>query len=130
MLPGSIVLKSPRRRRSGASLLLLGRRQVAARGVSCYWSFAREREPDEHRGPRINVSLVGHCNERGRGATRMRGRQVIVVGLAAWDLVWRAAAVRQAIRTRQYKWAAALLIISSGGALPMFYLARSRKSRK
>ena len=59
----------------------------------------------------------------------MGRRQLMLVGLAAWDLAWRVAAVRQALRRRQYKWAAALLLTSSAGVVPMLYLARTRGLR-
>jgi hypothetical protein len=39
--------------------------------------------------------------------------------VAGWDLAWRVIAIRQALQRRELKWAAALLVISSAGVLPM-----------
>lgn len=51
----------------------------------------------------------------------------LVLALVAWDLVWKALAVRTAIKRREWKWALALLVINSGGTVPALYLARSRR---
>ena len=51
----------------------------------------------------------------------------LVLALVAWDLLWKALAIRTAIQRREWKWAVALLVINSGGTVPALYLARSRR---
>lgn len=51
-------------------------------------------------------------------------RRTLGIAVALWDAGWKAAAVRVAVRNRQWKWAAALFLISSAGVLPMVYLAK------
>lgn len=43
-----------------------------------------------------------------------------------WDLTWRAAAIRVAVKRHQVRWAISLATVSSMGTLPMFYLWRQR----
>lgn len=50
---------------------------------------------------------------------------VAVIGVI--DAALRAFAVRTALRERQYLWAVALSIVSSGGVLPLVYLLRFRR---
>ena len=56
-----------------------------------------------------------------------RRRLPIVIALAAWDTAWKLVAVRRAIRSRQYRWIAPLLVVNSLGLFPMLYLARFSK---
>ena len=52
-------------------------------------------------------------------------RKRILAPLLIWDTAWKAVAIRRALSRREFKWAAALLIVNSVGLLPMYYLGRS-----
>ena len=52
----------------------------------------------------------------------MKRNQVPIVILGAWDTAWKVAAIRRAIKGRQYRWIAPLAIVNSVGILPMLYL--------
>lgn len=56
----------------------------------------------------------------------MKRTRLPLLLLTTWDLGWRTVAVRTALRRGDRKWAAALALVTSGGLLPMFYLARRR----
>jgi hypothetical protein len=51
-------------------------------------------------------------------------RRRLTLAIAAWDLAWRAFAVRRALRNRDRKWLIPLLTLSSAGVLPIVYLAK------
>lgn len=46
-----------------------------------------------------------------------------------WDSVWKLAALAVALRRRDWKWLGPLLIVSSAGLFPIFYLSRTRPNR-
>ena len=46
--------------------------------------------------------------------------------IVVWDLVWRSLALWRAARRRQPVWFVCLLVLSTGGALPIFYLLQGR----
>ncbi len=52
-------------------------------------------------------------------------RKVIPV-IVVWDLFWRSLALWRAARRKQPVWFVCLLVLSTGGALPIFYLLRDR----
>jgi hypothetical protein len=54
----------------------------------------------------------------------MKNRKLLLA-VMLWDLGWRAAAIRLALRRHEYEWVAALGIVSSAGLLPMLYIARA-----
>ena len=58
--------------------------------------------------------------------TRGMRRRPLLLALTLWDLAWRVAAIRIALRRHDYKWAIALGVISSGGIVPIAYIARTR----
>lgn len=64
--------------------------------------------------PRVACGFLGSVKNRG-----------LLLAITLWDLAWRAAAIRIALRRHEYKWAAALGIVSSAGLLPMLYIARA-----
>jgi hypothetical protein len=51
----------------------------------------------------------------------------LLIAIALWDLAWRAAAIRIALRRHEYRWAVALGIVSSAGLFPMVYIVRTRR---
>lgn len=53
-----------------------------------------------------------------------RLRVTLVAAGVAWDSLWKAWAIRRAVRNRQYRWIMPLLFINSAGLLPIAYLLR------
>jgi hypothetical protein len=47
--------------------------------------------------------------------------------IAVWDLVWRSVALWHAARRRQPGWFICLLVLSTGGVLPITYLLLERR---
>jgi hypothetical protein len=45
----------------------------------------------------------------------------IIAGVA-WDGAWKFLAIRRAIKLRQFRWIAPLLVVNSVGLLPILYL--------
>jgi len=41
-----------------------------------------------------------------------------------WDIAWKVVAVRRAMKRKEYPWAVMLLISSTAGVLPMWYLRK------
>ena len=62
-----------------------------------------------------------------RGRAFARRHRGLLIALGVWDTAWKAAAVWQAIKRHQYRWAAALGAVNSVGVLPMVYLWRSHR---
>lgn len=54
-----------------------------------------------------------------------KNRKRMIAPLLIWDTAWKAVAIRRAVSRREFKWAAALLVVNSVGLLPMYYLRRS-----
>lgn len=54
-------------------------------------------------------------------------QMILFIGLALWELVWKALALWKAARSRQPYWFAAFLIINSAGILPILYLLLTRE---
>jgi hypothetical protein len=50
----------------------------------------------------------------------------IIAGVA-WDGAWKFLAIRRAIKLRQFRWIAPLLVVNSVGLLPMLYLWKLSK---
>ena len=59
----------------------------------------------------------------------MKRNRLPLVVLAAWDTGWKIAAIRKAIKNRQYRWIAPLVIVNSVGIFPMLYLRHWAKPR-
>ena len=55
-------------------------------------------------------------------------RKRVVGPLLAWELTWKALAIRRAISRREWGWAAGILVANSVGLVPMYYLWRTRSS--
>jgi hypothetical protein len=56
---------------------------------------------------------------------RSQQARPLLAFVAVWDLAWRFIAIRRALQRRELKWAAALLVISSAGVLPIVYMRRT-----
>ena len=57
---------------------------------------------------------------------RSKPKKKVVFPIVVWDMAWKLIAVRRAWKRREYKWVAALVLSNTGGAVPMFYLWRTR----
>lgn len=47
---------------------------------------------------------------------------ILIIFLVIWELLWKGIALWEAAHRNQRNWFIAILIISSAGALPIFYL--------
>ncbi len=51
----------------------------------------------------------------------------LLAASAAWDTGWKLAALWRAYRRGDWKWMPPLLMVSSGGVLPILYLCLTRQ---